>query len=269
MENQRWPVELERRHVLGGTAALAGAVLLGGAADLADPEAAQAAVKRPYVYKRGQWGARKPKVAATVLDRRPDHIVIHHTASPNSKHYGTSHAAALSRSIQAFHMDKNGWDDIGEQFTISRGGYIMEGRNRTLAAVKARNHVVGAQTANENSHTLGIENEGTYTSAVPTARLWNALIDLCAWLCDHYGLNPYSAIVGHRDYNSTQCPGDKLYSMLPKLRASAAKRMAAAGTGVHLSDHVTPLRTRLRGTPPAPRFPYDDGPALGPEDPTR
>ncbi|HEY3687984.1 MAG TPA: peptidoglycan recognition family protein [Streptosporangiaceae bacterium] len=269
MENNRWPVELERRHVLSGTAALAGAVILGGAADLAVPGIAEAAVKRPYIYTRGQWGARKPKVAATVLNRKPDHIVIHHTASPNSKDYSTHHGAALSRSIQAFHMDHNGWDDMGEQFTISRGGYVMEGRNRTLSAVAAHKHVVGAQTANENSHTLGIENEGTYITATPTAKLWNALIETCAWLCDHYGLNPYTAIVGHRDYNSTQCPGNKLYSMLPTLRKSAAKRMAAAGTKVRLTERAAPKRTELRGAPQYPRFRYDDGPALGPDDPTR
>lgn len=269
MENHRWPAELDRRHVLGGTAALAGAALLGGAADLTAPEAAEAAVTRPYIYTRGQWGARKPKVPATVLLRRPDHIVIHHTASPNSKSYTTHHAAALSRSIQATHMGRNGWDDIGQQFTISRGGYVMEGRNRTLEAVMTLRHVVGAQTANENSHTLGIENEGTYTSAKPTAKLWNSLIDLCAFLCDHYGLNPYSAIVGHRDYNSTQCPGDKLYSMLPTLRRSTAKRMVAGGTLVTLDDLVeTPLR-KLHDVLPGPRYLYDDGPAVGPKDPTR
>ena len=269
MEHARWSAELERRHVLGGSAALAGAVLLGGAAELALPDEAAAAVHRPYIYTRKQWGARKPKVPATVLNHGPDHIVVHHTASPNSHSYTTHHAAALSRSIQAYHMDHNGWDDIGEQFTISRGGYAMEGRNRTLSAVAAHHHVVGAQTANENSHTLGIENEGTYITATPTAKLWNKLIDMCAWLCDHYGLNPYSAIVGHRDYNSTECPGDKLYSMLPTLRRSAAKRMRAAGTKVHLNEHVTPLRTHLDRPLPRPTHIYDDGPALGPEDPTR
>lgn len=204
-----------------------------------------------------------------MLLRRPDHIVVHHTASPNSKDYTTHHAAALSRSIQATHMDRNGWDDIGQQFTISRGGYVMEGRNRTLEAVATLRHVVGAQTANENSHTLGIENEGTYISAKPTAKLWNALIDLCAYLCDHYGLNPYSAIVGHRDYNATQCPGDELYSMLPTLRWSTAKRMAAGGTLVTLDKLAEDPLSKPHDLSPGPRFRYDDGPALGPKDPTR
>ena len=39
-------------------------------------------------------------------------------------------------------MQTNGWDDIGEQLTISRGGYVMEGRAGSLNAI-AHNELVG------------------------------------------------------------------------------------------------------------------------------
>ncbi|ASU81718.1 N-acetylmuramoyl-L-alanine amidase [Nocardiopsis gilva YIM 90087] len=216
---------VSRRGALHTAALAAGGALLGGAAVLGDPEDAVAAA-RPYIYTRSQWRARSARRSAKVLSRGPDRIVVHHTASSNSSNYSKSHAAALSRAIQRHHMDTNGWDDIGQQLTISRGGYVMEGRNRVLSALQGRDHVVGAHTANHNAHTIGIENEGTYNSATPPRALMDALTDTCAWLCSHYRLNPYRAIVGHRDYNSTTCPGDKLYSMLPELRKSVAQRMS-------------------------------------------
>jgi hypothetical protein len=37
-----------------------------------------------------------------------------------------------------------------------------------------------------------------------------------------YNLDPHAAIVGHRDYNVTQCPGDVFYARLPELRDRVA-----------------------------------------------
>lgn len=263
---------------MGGAFVLGSGVLLGGTAGRPagastvganTGDARAGGVSRPYIFHRAQWGARRPKVPATVLARRPDHIVVHHTASPNSTTYTTHHAAALSRSIQAYHMDHNGWDDVGQQFTISRGGYLMEGRNRTLFAVSEQRHVVGAQTANENSHTLGIENEGTYRTATPTPALWNGLVRLCAWLCAHYGLDPGQAIVGHRDYNATQCPGDRLYAMLPRLRREVAARLDAGDLlSGGLESPISPSYAPDRPLAPS-RHEFDHGPALGPHDRTR
>lgn len=182
----------------------------------------------PRVHRRRRWRAKAPRRAAEVLDRAPNRIIVHHTATPNSADYSLAHAFALSRSIQRFHMEERGWDDIGEQLTISRGGHIMEGRNRSLAAIKAGRHVVGAQTLGHNRHTIGIENEGTYLMAEVPVALWEALADTCAWLCKVYRLDPYSAIRGHRDFGATSCPGDVLYARLPELRLAVAARLTGA-----------------------------------------
>jgi hypothetical protein len=245
-----------RRRLLGGAVALGGAALLAGVTDL---ENTASAADRPYTYTRAQWKARAPKVPATLLSRVPDHIVVHHTATPNSTDYSRSHAAALSRSIQAHHMDTNGWDDIGEQFTISRGGYLMEGRNRTIEALDTLSQVVGAHTSGHNDHTVGIENEGLYTSATPPTALWETLVRLCAHLCDLYGIEPSTGIVGHRNYNSTVCPGDRLYGMLPRLRREVA---ASMGLRVRAADTAHRLPDLGRGLP-GPRRAFDHGPALG------
>ncbi|MEU8804110.1 MULTISPECIES: peptidoglycan recognition family protein [unclassified Spirillospora] len=251
-------MRLTRRGLLGGTGAVLGGALLGPVAGAPSAASAQAA---PRVHTRSEWGARPPTSTATVLDRAPDHIVVHHTASANSTDYSLEHAFALSRSIQNFHMDGNGWSDTGQQLTISRGGHLMEGRNRSLAAVNAGDHVVGAHTLNHNSHTIGIENEGIYMTQGPTGPLWDKLVATCAWLCDTYGLDPHAAIVGHRDYNATACPGDVLYARLPELRNEVAGSLGAR----RVAQSSPAVPSGLRG----PRHTFDHGPAAAPGEPTR
>jgi hypothetical protein len=191
------------------------------------------APREPRIFTRAEWNAGSFRRPATVLPNNPDRIVIHHTASANTTDYSLQHAFALSRSIQRFHVQRRGWDDIGQHFTVSRGGHILEGRNKTLSVMRTRGqanglaapgeirdrgHVVGAHTLHHNRHTVGIENEGTYASGQIPSPLWESLARLCAWLCTVYGLDPMRAIVGHRDLNTTDCPGDMLYGNLPTLR---------------------------------------------------
>lgn len=247
-----------RRELLTRAAVIAGgAALIGGAADLTRPRTARAATA-PRVYTRAEWGARPPTTPATII-KAPDHLVVHHMAFPNSTDYSLSHAFQLSRDCQNLHMDTNGWSDTGQQLTISRGGYVMEGRNRSLEAIGKGANVMGAQVAGENDHTLGIENEGTYTSVLPPAALWNALVQTLAWLCDDYGLDPHTAIVGHRDYNTTQCPGDALYAKLPDLRNQVANALGLLAPAERAGALT---RTNL----PGPRFRGDHGPAVGPRE---
>ncbi|TDD82772.1 peptidoglycan recognition protein family protein [Actinomadura rubrisoli] len=242
-----------RRRLLAGAATLTGGALLAPA--LARPALAGQPRSAPRVHPRLDWQARAPKAAATVLPTGPDHIVVHHTASENATDYSLEHAYELSRSIQKAHMDDNGWDDIGEQLTISRGGHLMEGRNLSLDAIANRQHVVGAHTLGHNSHTIGIENEGTYMTETPTPRLLVQLTLTCAWLCRTYDLNPHDAIVGHRDYNNTACPGDRLYALLPKLRTAVAAILS-----LPRPEHEN--RPHNDGPRPGPKRRFDHGPAL-------
>ncbi|POM26336.1 N-acetylmuramoyl-L-alanine amidase [Actinomadura rubteroloni] len=201
-------MEFTRRVLLGGLAAVPFG-LGGGTA---------AAARRPEVAARERWGAVPATSAIRVLDRAPDRIVVHHTGGANATDVSVEHAYELSRSIQRFHMEGRGWSDIGEQLTISRGGQVMEGRTGSLASIASGRLTVGAQVLGHNEHTLGIENEGTYMDVDVPDPLWASLAETCAWLCAAYDLDPGDAIVGHRDFNSTDCPGDVLYARLPELR---------------------------------------------------
>ncbi|MWA01374.1 N-acetylmuramoyl-L-alanine amidase [Actinomadura sp. LD22] len=219
---------------------------------LLDAQAPLFTADAPHIYTRAQWKARAPKRPAKVLDRAPDHIIVHHTDTGNSTNYSLGHAFSLSRYIQNFHMDKRGWDDTGQQLTISRGGVVMEGRNRSLASIRSGDLVVGAQALHNNEHTLGIENEGNYMRAAPPGRLWASLLEVCVWLCREYDLDPGEAIVGHRDYNDTSCPGDALYSRLPALRRAVADRLE--GSAVASKPRGRP-KHKPKGKPKAPPKP--------------
>ena len=119
----------------------------------------------------------------------------------------------------------NGWIDSGQHFTISRGGYAMEGRHRSLEQAQAGLHQVqGAHCPGQNDVAVGIENEGNYMVTQPPAALYNQLVAMCAYLCQQYGIAA-TQIYGHRDYIAPDCPGDVLYAKLPQLRSDVAARL--------------------------------------------
>jgi hypothetical protein len=220
---------------------------------------------RPRIYTRSDWKAEPPKSKGVILDRAPDRLVVHHTATANTDDHDLEAAFRLSRAIQRYHMGHNGWEDIGEQFTISRGGHIMEGRNRTLPALEEGKLVMGAQVADHNRHTLGIETEGTYMTELPTEDQLGSLTSLLAWLCSSYRLDPAEAIIGHRDLNATSCPGDRLYAYLPELRANVAHRLDDRKPARPAEPRAARLTLPLTLPPEAFR-PFEHGPAVGPRD---
>ncbi|WP_292018710.1 peptidoglycan recognition protein family protein [Megasphaera sp. UBA4382] len=132
---------------------------------------------------------------------RTDMIVIHHVGIPD----GDTPAAAIHRAHLA-----NGWAGIGYHYVIRKNGVIERGR--PLA-------VVGAHAYGENYHTVGINVTGNFDKEVPTDAQMKSLTELVTALCRIYHIDPGPAtIVGHRDVNSTDCPGKNLYRLLPQLR---------------------------------------------------
>ncbi|MGH3518544.1 MAG: peptidoglycan recognition protein family protein [Haloechinothrix sp.] len=214
-----------RRALLrGGFAATA----IGGFAvpGVAAAEQHRARVRQPQVFGTRQWRARPPSDPIVVEDHAPVYIVVHHTVKPgNTDDYSLDRAFEISRAMQNFHMDSRGWIDTGQQFTISRGGWITEGRHRSWEILReGRRHVVGANVRDHNRYVIGIENEGLYTKENMPESQWNSMVDLVSYMAYQYDIHP-NLIKGHRDFNSTQCPGDVLYARLPQLRAEVAARL--------------------------------------------
>lgn len=188
-------------------------------------------VAAPTIASCATWGAAAARGTIDTVSTNPNKILIHHTASANVTDYSQAAGYQIARDIQQWHF-ANGWVDTGQHLTVSRGGYVMEGRHGSLSRLQnGSGTVVGAHAPGQNSQAIGIENQGTYTSATPPAQLWSRLVELCAYICDQYGIAP-TQIYGHRDYTATACPGDVLYSMLPQLRSEVAAALAGTSWSV-------------------------------------
>ncbi|HEY2204609.1 MAG TPA: N-acetylmuramoyl-L-alanine amidase [Pseudonocardia sp.] len=207
----------------GGMRLVADAVPTPGTAPTPDTDPAVGAAGRPRITGCDAWHARPPSAPVTVLNKRPIKILVHHTATDNLNNVAQPDLEGLARGIQDFHMNTNGWLDSGHHFLVNRGGLVAEGRHQSLdTLVRGTRFVEGAHCPDQNDVSIGIENQGTYTQVAPPAAQLVTLRALLAYACRQYGIDP-SQIYGHRDFRDTQCPGDKLYAMLPALRQQVAQ----------------------------------------------
>ncbi|WP_345380498.1 N-acetylmuramoyl-L-alanine amidase [Pseudonocardia yuanmonensis] len=214
-----------RGFVLGGltTGALIAAPGIGWAGERPGGGAVTDGVASPDIIDCAGWGARPNSAIVPIWNQRPVKILVHHTASANVADTSRAAADRVARAIQNFHMDSRGWLDTGQHFTISRGGFVLEGRHRSLEVLRiGQRQVEGAHCTGQNVVAVGIENEGTYIDQDPPGALWDSLRTTCAYICGQYGIAP-TELYGHRDFKNTICPGDRLYGMLPRLRSEVAE----------------------------------------------
>src|SRR5260221_9426381 len=114
----------------------------------------------PFIIDCDGWSA----VAASTqsLTNNPTGIVIHHMANANSNDFSFAHAVGIARNCQIDHMNR-GWGDSGQHFTVTRGGYVFEGRRGSFAALQAGSGMMqGAHTVGRKNDGLRIEKEGLY-----------------------------------------------------------------------------------------------------------
>ena len=228
-------VHVDRRTLLkaGVTATAAGAL------GMTTTGTASAAVPTPTIHPTSEWGARAATGPIVVENHKPTYIVVHHAVDPPMNNdFSLARAFYVAKYIQNLHMDKNGWIDSGQQFTNSRGGFVTEGRHRSLEILRGgTQHVQGANVGNHNSECIGIENEGLYSTVDVTTALWNSLVGLVAYIAHQYSITP-EFIKGHRDFNSTECCGQVLYDRLPELRTAVGRVL---GVSVARSEAEWPL----------------------------
>jgi len=208
-----------RRHILlAGTAGLAAGALPG--------IASAASAIEPDIDSTLQWNARPPRSPVSLLNKRPSKIIVHHTVSANTSDFSRAQAHLHAHWVQNLHMDKNGWIDGGYHFTVSRGGWITEGRHRSLSTLQGgTSFPLAAHTSGQNEQAIGISNEGAYhDGAQPPQAQWDVLVSLCAYVCQQYRIAP-TQIYGHKDFGTTLCPG-VLHDMLPRLRSEVAASMS-------------------------------------------
>jgi N-acetylmuramoyl-L-alanine amidase len=202
---------------------------------LATPVLAAGAGQPPIIARRA-WaqGMAPPRVSPAYGAVRM--AFVHHTENPNG--YAPGEVPAMLRAIYAYHRFARGWNDIGYNFVVDLYGRIFEAR-----AGGIDEPVVGAQAGGYNLASTGVAILGSFaeTPISPAAR--DALERLLAWKLSLHGVpamgrvtvrvNPAGAsfskfpanahvplarISGHRDADSTDCPGNALYGELPAIR---------------------------------------------------
>ena len=205
-------------------------------------------VAQPPILTRTDWGADEtlrqgacpsgPEYTGT-----PKVAFLHHSDTPNN--YAPQDVPAIIRSIYAYHVESEGWCDVGYNFLVDRFGRIWEGRFGGIDRA-----VLGAHTGGFNTNSFGVALIGTFTSAQPPQPMIDATAQLMAWKLAMSYANPmgtatlttaafsqvrypvgtpvtFNVISGHRDADQTSCPGNAAYAQLPQIRQETLSDMGA------------------------------------------
>ncbi|MFG2920168.1 N-acetylmuramoyl-L-alanine amidase [Streptomyces sp. NPDC048305] len=226
---------------------------------------------KPPIVTRAEWNADE-----SLNDEAPEYmdtvkaVFVHHTAQTNA--YSCADSAAIVRGLHAYHVQSNGWKDLGYNFVVDKCGTIFEGRKGGVDRA-----VMGAHTYGFNRETAGIAVIGMYTDTAAATPATTAVARIAAWKLGQYGVSPsatttltagadggnyagrkftagtaypFSTVSGHRDGFNTQCPGTSLYGQLPTIRGYAAGPVAGlavksvtgavlSGTKYHTKADIT------------------------------
>lgn len=174
------------------------------------------------VQPRSAWGARATR--CTSSNPAKTRMAIHHTVTA-----AMGDPTAILRQIQSYHMDGNGWCDVGYHFLMSLDGRMWEGRELDLLG----SHVGGNNTGNIGISFMGCFHTSSCSSLppnVPPDVMVESAGRLVGELGRLYGIVPSAtSVLGHRDHAgaSTACPGDHLHARLDEIRAGMPIEWAA------------------------------------------
>ena len=221
----------------------------------------QAPGTAPVMVSRSEWGADSVPPRTDPSYGSVQMAFVHHTVNAND--YAPEDSAGIVLGIARYHRDSNGWNDIGYNFLVDQYGQIFEGRGGGIDQP-----VIGAQAQGYNSVSTGVACLGTFERVAQTEAGMDALARIIGWKLSVHGVpvegevtvisaggssNRYAAgtsvtfqrISGHRDGDSTSCPGSTLYGQLEDLRGRAA-RYAVASSG--LTARTSLHKVRAHGT---------------------
>jgi N-acetylmuramoyl-L-alanine amidase len=156
----------------------------------------------PRIVTRAEWGARNP-TSTTAITRPVPRYFVHHTEGASC----TTQAACSSivKGIQDYHMNSNGWSDIGYNFLVGEDGNAYEGRGWDR---------VGAHSPNYNSVAYGVAVIGSYMTRNPNAAALQVTQQLISCGISLNKLSANYSLHGHRDGTCTDCPGNSLYATI-------------------------------------------------------
>ena len=139
------------------------------------------------------------------LRKKTDSIIIHCAATKPSMDVGYD-------EIRKWHVDQNGWDDVGYHFIIRRNGQLEKARPEGYSGAHAPSH---------NSRSIGIclvggmaDDGGPENNF--TLEQFLTLKDLVNMIMDKY--SDITEVLGHCDVqeNKPNCPGFNVKEWLNK-----------------------------------------------------
>ena len=121
-----------------------------------------------------------------------DYIVIHCAATKASMDIGLT-------EIRKWHVQDNGWRDVGYHYIIRRNGEVELGRSiRDTGA-----HAAGYNHKSVSVCMVGGMAEDNSAENNFTAQQWTALLDLVKQLKSDY---PDADVIGHNEISEKECP---------------------------------------------------------------
>ncbi|MFI1421222.1 peptidoglycan-binding protein [Streptomyces sp. NPDC020731] len=158
----------------------------GSGVDPGSPD--QSAPGQLEVISRAGWGARPPRAVTKV---------VYGARTGFAVHYSAANKYQTVRAIQNYHMDGNGWDDIGYNFLVDWQGRIYEGRGwDNLGA-----HITGHNTTHFGVCFIGVDGDATAAAKNAIRSLYHAANERTNKVLD---------ATYHGALASTQCPGSAL-----------------------------------------------------------
>ncbi len=187
----------------------------------------------PQFISRQGWNC--PQGVTFPSFTKVTHLIVHHSASANT----SNDWGAVVLSFWNFHVNTNGWADIGYNWLVAPNGVLYEGRG-------GGENATGAHFCGKNGGTMGVCMIGTYTNTQVSADARKTLVEVLAWKACRDNINPAETLLhtssglnlnrisGHRDGCSTECPGEQLYRALPDVRTAVQDRINACGLSTGL-----------------------------------
>lgn len=140
------------------------------------------------IVSRAQWGARPPVSEVKVPTSARTGFAVHYSAAPSTQ---------TVRAIQNYHMDSNGWWDIGYNFLVDTAGRIFEGRGWANEGA----HATGYNTTHIGVCFIGRNGDATQASMNSIRSLYFHWIEMTG----HSLSATYHGAIGNTD-----CPGAAL-----------------------------------------------------------
>ena len=123
---------------------------------------------------------------------KPKQIILHHSLTKDS-------TTVSWGAIREFHVNRNGWEDIGYHYGIEN----LRGQTEILMGRML--DVQGAHCLGHNHDSIGICFVGNFDDQIVPKESWNAGIKLVRFLTRQYDIQD---VIGHKEVNPRKtCPG--------------------------------------------------------------